>query len=143
MFIDIKICLFFCFFIDNPEELSLGEWKYKLAIFEHCMITQSRRIQFEDWFQSKNFTSKDSIYQSWLVLKRASIGTETEALDTLLEEKIPKNLQKSKSKRNMNYPSGPARYDCTGPEWMDLMRSRRERNTSKKSTKKKKDLNNK
>ena len=103
------------------------------------MITRSQRIQFEDWFQNKNFTSKDSIYQSWLVLKRASIGTETEALDSLLEDKIPKNLQKSKSKRNMNYPSGPARYDCTGPEWMELMRSRREKKATKKSTKKKKD----
>ena len=26
----------------------------------------------------------------------------------------------------MSYPSGPARYDCTGPEWMELFRSRRQ-----------------
>ena len=103
------------------------------------MISRSRRVQFENWFQNKIFTIKDSLYQSWLVLKRASIGTETEALDALLMEKIPKNLQKSKSKRNMNYPSGPARHDCTGPEWMELMRSRRERKSSKKSPKKKKE----
>ena len=103
------------------------------------MISRSRRVQFENWFQNKIFTIKDSLYQSWLVLKRASIGTETEALDALLVEKIPKNLQKSKTKRNMNYPSGPARHDCTGLEWMELMRSRREKRYSKTSTKKKKD----
>ena len=85
------------------------------------MITPNRRVQFEAWFQRKIFTFWDSIYQSWLVLKRASIGTDVEALDSILAEKIPKNLKKSKYKRNMNYPSGPARYDCTGPKWMELL----------------------
>jgi len=98
-----------------------------LATFEHCMITRSRRVQFEDWFQEK---IKDCIYQSWLVLKRASVGTKTETLDALLKEKTPKNLPKSKSKRNMNYSSGPARYDCSGPEWKELLRSRREKNSN-------------
>ena len=132
-----KSIVWFSVYLDDPEERSLEEWKYKLATFEHCMITRSRRVQYEDWFQKKIFTIKDCIYQSWLVLKRASVGTETEALDALLKEKTPKNLPKSKSKRNMNYPSGPARYDCTGPEWMELMRSRREKKSSKKSSKKK------
>ena len=96
------------------------------------MITPSRRLQFEEWFLTKNFTIKDSFYHSWLVLKRASIGTETEAFDAVLAKKIPKNLPKSKSKRNMNYPSGSARYDCTGPEWMELFRSRNDKKTSKR-----------
>ena len=49
-----------------------------------------------------------------------------------------------------NYPSGPARYDCSGPEWLELMRSRREKKekeekerekkkSARKSIKKKKD----
>ena len=101
------------------------------------MITPNRRVQFEDWFQRKIFTFGDSIYQSWLVLKRASIGTDVEALDSMLAEKIPKNLKKSKSKRNMNYPSGPARYDCTGPECMEVFRSRRQRKSGQKSEKSK------
>ena len=146
---NLKIVLLSVYLEDpEPALLSLEEWKYKLATFEHCMISRSRRTQFEEWFQKKNFAVKDSIYQSWLVLKRASIGTETEALDALLEEKTPQNLPKSKSKRNMNYPSGPARYDCSGPEWLELMRSRREKKekeekerekkkSTKKSTKKK------
>ena len=79
---------------------------------------------------------KDSIYQSWLLLKRASVGNEIEALDALLADKIPKNLPKSKSKRKMNYPSGPARYDCTGPEWLELFRSRNEKKAGRKSTRK-------
>ena len=78
------------------------------------------------------FTIKNSLYQSWLVLKRASIGTETEAFNAVLAKKIPKNLPKSKSKRNMNYPTGSARYDCTGPEWMELFRSRNDKKTSKR-----------
>ena len=102
------------------------------------MITRSRRVKFEDWFQKKNFTIKDCTYQSWLVLNRASIGTESEALDTLLEEKTPKNLPKSKPKRNMNYPSGPARYDCSGPEWLELMRSRREKKEKEEKEREKK-----
>ena len=60
------------------------------------------------------------------------IGTETEAFDAVLAKKIPKNLPKSKSKRNMNYPTGSARYDCTGPEWMELFRSRNDKKTSKR-----------
>ena len=123
----------------DPEapKLILDEWKYELAKFEQCMITPNRRVQFEDWFQRKIFKLGDSIYQSWLVLKRASIGTDVEALDSILAEKIPKNLKKSKYKRNMNYPSGPARYDCTGPEWMELFRSRRQRKSGQKSKKSK------
>ena len=123
----------------DPEapKLILDEWKYELAKFEQCMITPNRRAQFEDWFQRKIFKLGDSIYQSWLVLKRASIGTDVEALDSMLAEKIPKNLKKSKYKRNMNYPSGPARYDCTGPEWMELFRSRRQRKSGQKSKKSK------
>ena len=73
------------------------------------MMTRSRRVQFEDWFEKKNFTIKDAIYQSWLVLKRASIGTEVEALDDLISESIPKNLKRSKAKRNLGYPPNAAR----------------------------------
>ena len=97
------------------------------------MITPSRRVQFEDWFQKKNFTNKDAIYQSRLVLKRASIGTQAEALDAFLAEKIPKNIKRSKGKRNMGYPPKSARWDCTGPEWQALMRSRREKRAKKKT----------
>ena len=70
-------------------------------------------------------------------MKRAPIGTDVEALDSMLAEKIPKNLKKSKSKRNMNYPSGPARYDCTGPECMQVFRPRRQRKSGQKSEKSK------
>ena len=104
-----------------------------MAKFEHLMITPSRRVQFEDWFQKKNFTNNDAIYQSWLVLKRASIGTEAEALDALLAEKIPKNVKRSKAKKNMGYPSKAKRWDCTGQEWRELMRSRREKKSKKKA----------
>ena len=103
------------------------------------MITPNRRVQFEAWFQRKIFTFWDSIYQSWLVLKRASIGTDVEALDSMLAEKIPQKSKNSKSKRNMimSYPSGPARYDCTGPKWMELFKSRRQRKSEQKSKKSK------
>ena len=80
-------------------------------------MTWSRRVWFEDWFQKKNFAIKDAIYQSWLTLKRASIVTEAEALDALIAESIPKNLKRSKAKRNLGYPPNAARWDCTGSEW--------------------------
>ena len=80
-------------------------------------MTWSRRVRFEDWFQKKNFAIKDAIYQSWLTLKRASIVTEAEALDALIAESIPKNLKRSKAKRNLGYPPNAARWDCTGSEW--------------------------
>ena len=129
--------ILFLFSGSRSTKIEPGGWKYELAKFKHCMITPNRRVQFEAWFQRKIFTFWDSIYQSWLVLKRASIGTDVEALDSILAEKIPKNLKKSKYKRNMNYPSGPARYDCTGPKWMELFKSRRQRKSEQKSKKSK------
>ena len=68
-------------------------------------------------------TIKDAIYQSRLVLKRESIGMEAEALDASIDENIPKNLKRAKAQRNLDH------WDCTGPEWRALMRSRKERQT--------------
>ena len=53
----------------------------------------------------------DAIYQSWLTLKRASIVTEAEALDALIAESIPKNLKRSKAKRNLGYLPNAARSE--------------------------------
>ena len=83
------------------------------------------------------FDIKDIQYQAWLLYKRASIGSEAEALDALLYEKLPKNLTKSKSMRNMNLPPGHKRWDCTGPEWKAVYKTREKKKSEKKTKPKK------
>ena len=54
-------------------------------------------------------------------LKFAATGTETEAVDRLLDFKVAKNVQKRKNKRKDFCPTGPARHDPTSPEWVSVL----------------------
>ena len=119
------------------KNLSPEDWKYELSRFEHLMMTRRVKRVYEGWFREKMFDIKDIQYQAWLLYKRASIGSEAEALDALLYEKLPKNLPKSKSMRNMNLPPGHKRWDCTGPEWKAVYKTREKKKSEKKTKPKK------
>ena len=39
------------------------------------------------------------MYKGWVIFKQASLGTEEEVMNLVLDSKIPKNIAKSKRKR--------------------------------------------
>ena len=92
--------------------------------------------EFEEMFFKKQFKCvKDPLYRAWLNLKFAATGTETEAVDRLLDSKVAKNVQKRKTKRKDFRPTGPARHDPTSPEWVSVLT---EQEVKKKPASKKK-----
>ena len=73
-------------------------------------------------FLKKQFKNvKDPLYRAWLHLKFAAAGTETEAIDHLLDSKVAKNVPKRKTVRKDYRPKGPARHDPTSPEWVSVL----------------------
>ena len=57
----------------------------------------------------------EPLFQAWLVLKNASLPTESQALHTST------NIPKKKTTRKRNLPEGPARYDISSPEWENIL----------------------
>jgi hypothetical protein len=84
--------------------------------------------EFEDMFSKKQFKSaKDPLYRAWLHLKFAAAGTETEAIDHLLDSKVANNVPKRKTVRKDYRPKGPARHDPTSPEWVSVLEEQQEK----------------
>ena len=87
-------------------------------------------------FLQKKFQSvKDPLFRAWLNLKFAAVGTETEAVDRLLESKLAKYVPKRQNKGKYFRPSGPARHDPTSTEWVSVMTEQEEK--KKQSSKRK------
>ena len=79
-------------------------------------------------FLQKQFQNvKDPLYRAWLNLKFAAVGTETEAVDRLLESKLAKNVPKRKKQRKDFRPIGPARHDPTSTEWVSVLTEQEEK----------------
>ena len=79
-------------------------------------------------FLKKEFKSvKGPLYRAWLHLKFAAAGTETEAIDHLLDSKVAKNVPKRKTVRKDYRPKGPARHDPTSPEWVSVLEEQQEK----------------
>ena len=66
----------FNFFIADEEastSLTLEHWKNDLSKYEECMISQEQKILFEDWYEKKLLSKKNTHYQAWLMFKQASL----------------------------------------------------------------------
>ena len=60
------------------------------------MLEEEELSHFEDLFQQgKRFEIKNFLWLSWLPLKLAAVGTESEAFDFVLQERTPANVPKS------------------------------------------------
>ena len=121
-----------------------------LLMFEKMFLTPAQLSFFESQFNDRNFTNPNPWYQSWLPLKRASIPTEEEALQSVLQVLIisfntlnlsfktflenfpqtffyylqshsPKNIQKRKKRGGRCAPEGAARFDPTSNEWKEIL----------------------
>ena len=84
----------------------------------------------------KQYSVKEPLYSAWLNLKFASVGTEAEAINYVLNSKIAKNVPKRKTVRKDFRPKGPPRHDPTSAEWQSVLIEQQQKN--QKSAKKRK-----
>ena len=89
--------------------------------FEAIFLLPDQLQKIEEMFDLKNFTESNPLYQSWLPLKRASLPTEQQAIETVLASHTPKNVPKRKTKRTSTYPVGPARFNLTSNECQEIL----------------------
>ena len=76
---------------------------------------------FQDLFSKKIFNVNEPLYQAWLHLKFAALGSEHEALDKVLASKAHKNIPKQKRKRNDHLPKGAARHNPLSKEFKEAL----------------------
>ena len=77
--------------------------------------------EFNKFFLEKNISIQEPIFKAWLVLKNASLPSEAQVLEKIIEDHTAKNIQKKKTNRKRNLPEGPARYDPSSPEWETIL----------------------
>ena len=112
----------------NPNFKPVFDLNHKREKFEVVFFKKIQVKEFEDMFLKKQFKSvKDPLYRAWLHLKFAAAGTESEAIDHLLDSKVAKNVPKRKTVRKDYRPKGPARHDPTSPEWVSVLEEQQER----------------
>ena len=69
-----------------------------LARFE-VVLDKKLVKNFQDLFSKKIFNVNEPLYQAWLHLKFAALGSAHEALDKVLASKAPKNIPKQEKKK--------------------------------------------
>jgi hypothetical protein len=66
-----------------------------LKKFEVLLLSPDQVKEYQENFDAKNF--KESLFQSWLLLKFDTIPTEKEALKQVLNKHTAKNISKKKT----------------------------------------------
>lgn len=118
----------------TSSEQSLEARRYLLKKFEYAMLDNKgvQKTSFEKLFQEKKyFEIKDTLYRSWLHLKLDAVGTESEAFDAILKERMIKNVPKRKKKRVMNEPEGVDRHMPQSEAWKQKLGEIEERKKKK------------
>ena len=91
-------------------------------------------FELEQCYAEKKYYVEYDLYQAWLIFKKSATGTPKEALNHVLESKVPKNISKSKKKRNVQQPDGIKRHNPLSDEWMDIFRTKETAKESKHAT---------
>ena len=119
------------------REYSLRDKKRKLEGFQLLMLEEEELSHFEDLFkQGKRFEIKNFLWLSWLPLKLAAVGTETEAFDFVLQQRTPANVPKRVTKRKVSQPEGVARINPQSDEYKKIFQDRIESEARREETKK-------
>ena len=105
--------------IELPDFTS-EEMEEHLARFEVVLDKQLVK-KFQDLFSNKILDVNEPLYQAWLHLKFAALGSEHEAFDKVLASKAPKNIPKQKRKRNDHLPKGAARHNPLSKEFKEAL----------------------
>ena len=106
---------------------TLEERLQKLQRFQVVMLEPRQIAEFESNFQAGvRFECSHFLWLSWLHVKMATIVSEKEAVETFLQDKIPKNIPKRVTTRKVNRPAGPDRIDPSSSAYLDIFRKRQE-----------------
>ena len=115
------------------REDSLPVKRQKLERYQLFMLEPEQTAHFEDLFEKGHrFELNNYLWLSWLPLKLAAIGSEQEAFDLTLQDKLPKNLAKRTTKRKVKQPMGSARIDPQSQEYKEIIRETKEAEEKKK-----------
>ena len=96
--------------VAEQEQLSYEDKQDMLKRFE-LLISSARRRMFEDLYSQNIKDVPNTEYQTWLLYKMQSVGTEKEALDRVLSSRIPKDVPKKETTRKSDLPTGDDRYN--------------------------------
>ena len=120
------------------REDSLPVKRQKLERYQLFMLEPEQTAHFEDLFEKGHrFELNNYLWLSWLPLKLAAIGSEQEAFDLTLQDKLPNNLAKRTTKRKVKQPMGSARIDPQSQEYKEIFRETKEAEEKKKEMKNK------
>ena len=122
--------------LSSTPEVSLEERANHLLKYEVLLLTQNQIAEFNQLFSERKLSSADHLFQAWLILKNASLPTEAQALQNVLQSHTASNIPKKKTAVRRNLPSGPARYNPSGPEWEDILEEQAKKKKTSPSPKK-------
>ena len=122
--------------VNRQKSLTHDKKVRQLQRYEHLIDPDGDKIaEFETLYKAARFDVANTEFQNWLLYKKQSVGTESEAFDRILEQRIPKNVPLRKRKRKDNLPPGKDRYDLTSRPMIQAMQDMQER-AENRSTKK-------
>lgn len=98
-------------------ELSLKDRQRQLDKFEMLMLSEETSEEFNKLFTERTVNLDEPLFKAWLVLKNASLPTEAQVLEKIIDDHTAKNIPKKKTNRKRQLPEGPARYDPSSSEW--------------------------
>ena len=107
----------------NPPspEIELPQFTPRnLLQFEAVFMTEPQVKKCEDMF-SRKVKSSNPIFLAWKALKMASLPTEEEAVQAVLESHTPKNIEKKKTRSGRKVPDGVGRFNSISDEWIEIM----------------------
>ena len=124
--------------LSSTPEVSLADRANHLLKYEVLLLTKNQIEEFNQLFNERNLSSAEPLFQAWLVLKNASLPTEDQALQNVLQSHTASNVPKKKTAIRRNLPIGPGRYNPSGPEWESILEEREKKKKTSPSPKKKK-----
>ena len=107
--------------------------------FEAIFLMEDQKTMFEKMFHDKKLDDKNTLFQSWLPMKLATLPSEVQALDAVIESRSPKDIPQRKKRTNRGLPVGQDRFNPTSEEWKKIMENQKKpKETNSQNTTKKK-----
>jgi hypothetical protein len=107
--------------MSSYPQFILAERATKLSKYEVLLLTPEQVSEFNRHFTERNLDIMEPLFKAWLVLKNASLPTESQALQEVTANHTATNIPKKKTNRKRNLPEGPARYDISSPERENIL----------------------
>ena len=73
-----------------------------LVKFEMLMLSEKSNLEFNTAFSERNISYEEPLFKAWLVLKNASLPTEAQVLQKVIEDHTAINIPKKKTTRKRN-----------------------------------------